>query len=360
MMIDNSKGKIWYGLHFYPGVAEYAESGKESYRVFLNENTLRSMDATFAGKPVFVEHVENVEPSIDELRKEADGWVVESFFNQADGKHWVKLITVSERADRAIKNGFKLSNAYVPKSFGSGGTWNGVSYAKEIVSGEYEHLAIVSNPRYEESVIMTPEQFKKYNSDQEIELKRISNSKEEEGDKKVKLNFFKRSKVENSADLESTVVELPKSKVEITVANALMELDTIKNMHGYANGDHLVKVGEKDEMSVNDLVKKHMDMCNEMDKMKAEKDGGEPGAEDDMKNDEDQPAEKAASQVSRGGDKSVENKEDEDKKEEVKKNEAKAKAAALKNARPEMEVETASIDLSFDKTARGKAKYGSN
>ena len=63
------------------------------------------------------------------------------------------------------------------------------------------------------------------------------------------------------------MVELPKSKKEMTIASVLNAYDAILNMHGYANGDHMVKVGEN-EMSVNELVKKHMEMCNKMDEEK--------------------------------------------------------------------------------------------
>ena len=159
-LTENSKGTIFYGMHFCPGVAEYSEPGKETYRIFLNEDTIRSMNPSFAGKPVFVDHVDEVDPNVDKLRSEADGWVIESFYNPADGKTWAKFIVVSDRGFRAIKNGFRLSNAYIPTSYGEAGMWNGVEYQKEILAGEYEHLAIVQNPRYEESVILTPENLK--------------------------------------------------------------------------------------------------------------------------------------------------------------------------------------------------------
>jgi hypothetical protein len=368
--IENSHGKVWYGMHFYPGVAEYQEQGSEPFRVYLNENTLREMDPTFAGRPIFVEHVDNVEKSIDKLRSEADGWVIESFFNAADGKHWVKFITVSEKAERAIQQGMRLSNAYIPKGYGNGGLWNGVSYSKEITSGEYEHLAIVNNPRYEESIILTPEEFKKYNNEKEIELTRIANSKSEKGDKGMgALNFFKQSKVENSIDLESTMVELPKSKKEIKISDLVTEMDKIINMHGYANGDHLVKIGE-DEMSVNDLVKKHMDAVGEIEKMKSKnassEEGGEPG-EDEMKNDESEEGSISSGVKDvgdRGGDESMANEEDEDskkKEKEEKKENAVKKAKALKNAGPLRESEASvAVYTSADGVARGKAKYGSN
>ena len=361
MKLENTQGEIYYGLHFYPGVAEYAEPGKQPFRVFLNEQTLRKMDPSFAGKPIFVEHVDEVAPKIDELRKEADGWVIESFFNQSDGKHWVKFIVCSERGLKAVKSGMKLSNAYIPKAYDIGGLWNGVEYAKEITSGEYEHLAIVSNPRYEESVIMSPEEFKAYNAAQEIELKRLANSKSE-GENKMNLKFFKKAKVENALDIEATVVELPKSKKEMTIAELVSEMDKVQNMNGYCNMEHMVKVGN-DEMSVGDLVKKHMDAMAKMEEMsKAHEKEGE-----EMANDEEEASTVAEGEKDvgdRGGDKSLDNKEDEEKeevKEEVeKKKNAIEKANKLKNAGPHLanKIEAPVIETSADRVARGKTLFG--
>lgn len=350
MSIKNTQGSVFFGIHFYPGVAEYQEPGKDMFRVFLNEKTIRSMDPDFAGKPVFVEHVEGVEPSIDELRKEADGWVIRSFYNAADGKHWCEFIIVSERGLRAVKNGMRLSNAYLPKTYAQGGMWNGVSYDKEITSAEYEHLALVNNPRYEESVILSTEDFKKYNEDHQMELKRLANSKEEQGESKMGLNFFKRAKIENALDIESTVVQLPKSKKEMTISELVEAHDKIVNMHGYASEDHMVKVGEN-EMSVKDLVKKHMDQCNEMEEMKKNSEASE-------KEDEEAVGD-------RGGDKALDKAENaeesdlpDDAKEDEKKKNAILKAKALKNAgaKPAVSNEP-KILLPQDKLALGRELF---
>lgn len=357
------KGKVYYGMHFYPGVAEYSEPGQEPYRVFLNEETIRQMDSTFPGRPVFVEHVDEVEQNVNKLREDADGWVIESFYNQADGKHWVKFIAVTDAAEQAIKSGFRLSNAYMPKGFGPGGLWNGVSYAKEVQGGEYDHLAIVRNPRYQESVIMTPEQFKAYNQNLEIELQKIANSKDK-GVKTMKLNLFKRAKVENAADFESVCVTLPKSGKEMTLSEAVETADKFVNMQGYASGDHMVKVGEN-EMSVNDLVKAHTDCMNEMTKMKEAKENGseeELATEDepvevggDMANEEDEEVEKAKMKDKP----KKENEEDKEEKEEKKKNSTK-RFNSLKNAHLNAVEEVARVELSEDRVKRGIARYGSN
>lgn len=362
MKIKNSQGKRFFGMHFYPGLAEYAEPGKNPFRVFLNEDTIRSMDSSFEGKPVFVQHVTEVEQNLDVLRGEADGWVVRSFYNAADGKHWAEFLVCSEKGLEAIAKGFRLSNAYRPVGpRGSSGLWNGIEYSEQILRGEYDHLAIVPNPRYEESVIMTPEQFKAYNEEQQFELKRITNSKDQpKGDNKMGLNFFKRAKIENSIDLESTVVQLPKSKKEFTITEAVMELDKFVNMAGYAADDHMVKMENGEEMSVKDM-KDCMNKMRNAEKMEKEGMGKEDG---EMKN-EDAMDEELKTVDGRGGDEHLKN-EDEDKekkeKDEMKKNAVSKKVTSLKNAGPKMNSTEAQprIFLSKDKLALGKSRYGSN
>lgn len=129
--------KVWYGLHFYEGPAEYQESDKKPYRILLNEKTLRAMDPSFEGCPVYVRHKDEV--NLDKLQEEADGYVIHSFYNEADGKHWCKFIIVSDRGHEAIQKGWTLSNAYRVESSGPGGIWNGIEYAQEVVSAKFEH-----------------------------------------------------------------------------------------------------------------------------------------------------------------------------------------------------------------------------
>lgn len=356
-------GRVYYGMHFYPGVAEYQE-GADAYRVLLNEDTIRAMDPSFAGRPIFVEHVEEVEQSLDKLRGEADGWVMESFYNAADGKHWVKFIVVSERGERAVQSGMRLSNAYIPKSFGQGGLWNGVSYTKEITGGEYEHLAIVTNPRYEESVIMNPDEFKSYNEQKQLELKKLSNSKRE-GESKMKLNFFKRSKVENAIDPDTCVV-LPKSGKEKTLTQIVNDADEMAMMDGMADVAGKVKLHDGSMCNVGELVEKHKAMCDELEGLKGKK-------EDEMEKEED--VEVKASPVDVEGDKKnadeeaaemAKKKEADEAKEAKKQNDLEAKAAAkakadkVRNAHLSEKTPPVAVELSMDRVARGKAFYGSD
>ena len=353
-----AKGNIYYGMHFYPGLAGYQEENGRPYKVFLNENTIRSMDPTFAGCPVFVLHVDEVETDLNKLRSEADGWVIESFYNAADGKHWAKFVVVSEEGKKAIAKGMKLSNCYLPKTFGPSGMWNGIDYEKSITSAEYEHLAIVPNPRYEESVIMTPDEFKKYNDDHQIELKRLANTK---GEEKMAFNFFKRAKVENSTDLEGMLVELPKSKVEVHLAHLINMADKEemeKDKPKVAEGHHLVDCNGK-TMTVNEMVEKHKAVCDELEEMKKPKEE-ENAEDDDMEHAKEKPDMSADDKDDDKAELKLREEEDKEVKDAKKKND-KEKADRLRNANKfENHGEEVPFLMSEDAVARGKAMFGSN
>lgn len=340
------ESKVYYGLHMAPGIAEYREPGQEPFTILINEDVIKKMDPSFVGCPVFLGHVEDV--TKDEI-KNADGYVIESFFNKNDGKHWAKFIVVTQEGQTAIQNGFKLSNAYKPSILGGGGQWHGAKYDKEVKGAKYNHLAIVENPRYTESVIYTVEEFKAYNAAKEAELKQLANSKGEETNM-----FFKKAKLENELDIKNTMVQLPKSKVEMSIETMITEMDVVKNMHGYANGDHMVKVGDS-EMSVNDLVKKHGEVVDCYNKLEAESKASAEKEEPEMKNDEEE-ADESMMNAKEG----EEELSQEDAKKVIEKAEAKKKNfdsiknASLKNSKlPQKEIDLGSSE-------RGKQKYGSS
>lgn len=354
MKIDNgAQGKIFYGIHFYPGVAQYSDEGKEPYRIFLNEDTIRKMNPSYAGRPVFVEHVEDVTSDLKELKKEADGWVVESFYNSADGKTWVKFIIVSDLAEQAIKNGYGLSNSYFPKAFGPGGLWNGIQYAKEITEGEYEHLAIVKTPRYEESKILTPEQFKKYNEEKELDLKRLKNSRSV-----PMFDFFKKTKVENAVDIEGMSVILPKTKLEVRLEKLINDADESEEKK-MANPEHHVMLGEK-KIKVNDLLKKHNDLLHEHEMLKEEhakncsNDEAEKKKEDGA-SEGDEKVKEEAKDIVKHEEKEIKEEEGEGKKKNEVDHFERLKNAPNKNELPEI----AFAGLPCDQLARGRKFFGS-
>src|SRR4051812_11976802 len=152
--------QIFYGLHFFPGCAEYREPGREPYRIYIGEDAIKNMNASFAGRPVFVDHRDEV--NLETLEQEADGYVVESLYLPCDGKTWCKFTDTSDKGQQAVSMGWSLSNSYVIKDRGAAGMNHAIDYQTEALRGQYDHLAIVQNPRYEQSVILTPTQFQEY------------------------------------------------------------------------------------------------------------------------------------------------------------------------------------------------------
>lgn len=357
MIVQNAKypPQVFYALHMEAGVAEYREPGKEPVRYLIEEQCAKIMDPTFQGRPIYVLHVD--EENLETIQADSAGYVVESFFNPMDGKHWSKIIIISDLAHESLKKGWKVSNSYLVKRTKGGGQWHGIDYDSEIIDGEYKHMAIVPNPRYENSIVLTPEDFKLYNQEKELELKRLANSKDKE-EGSMKFNLFKRTKVENSKesgiDLESMSVELPKSKREVTLTKLVNDADEKAMNEGnpaYADLKSMVKVGEN-EMTVDELMNAYCGLMKEN-----ESDVTEDGEGGEMDNEKD-PVE--------SDDKKKQNEEDEkakkdaDEKEKALKNANfnKLKNAAnnktMTNPRDEMVADT-----SKDQVARGKTRYGS-
>jgi len=301
-------GLVLYGLHMTPGVAEYAlPDGK--FRLFISEDTIRNMGMTAAGRPMFVEHNEDFPKDRESLKQLADGWITESFFNEADGKHWFKFVLVSDNGIRAYQQGYGLSNAYDFKSIDDRkGRVNGMDYDFEVLDGEYTHVALEKNPRYE-SIIFTPEEFKSYNEEQRAAIRRVANSNDKKGKPmkrrvpakkaqstvKPKFSFFKREKVKNSDDFMGVSVLLPESNVEMTIEEVIAVADQIQgvtNADGkyVCNEDDVVVTegedGEDEEITVGELLDRVMELEAKVSELMGDEDEEELD-EDDIENEDD-------------------------------------------------------------------------
>lgn len=244
--------KRYYGLHFSPGVVEYPAMKK---RVFIAPEIAKEMDASFTGKPLFVQHRDEYE--VGNLPAESDGVVIKSFYNIYDGNHWTEFLAISDEAEQKIQDGWLLSNSYKAQVDNDKGESKNVSYDHAVTSAEYHHMALVPKPRYENSVIYTPEQFKEYNDKLKAQLEHLNNSKDEDA-----IMFFKKTKADNSDALKEMSVMLPKSKVEKTVMQLINEADEVeagRDAKRYASDDDVVKVGDE-EVSVKDLVAKILEL----------------------------------------------------------------------------------------------------
>lgn len=336
---------IWYGLHFAEGVAQYLKADGSFEMVFISDETARKMNESFSKKPVYIDHPDSKDIDINKVH-EVDGWVIESFYNKADGKHWVKFLTVTQEAKNAIEQGYKLSNAYIPTNEGGpSGEWHGVPYSRQITDAEYEHLAIVKEPKYSESVILTEEEFLQYNAQKHEELgNRFVNKKTEQGESSM-FKFFKNSReeVKEGLDVKTHSVILPKSKKEMSLEKIINAIDDIEversqNPDMFCSGDEKVKLGEK-VLTVNELIKEYQTLC---EKNKAEnEDEVDEEVEEELDEDE------------------VVDNEDASEETEDKKKNSKENFDRLVNADKTPVEKFKVLELGMDQTARGKLRYGS-
>lgn len=181
----NAVPKPYKAYFITAGLAGYPD-GVEG-NVLVQKPALDKMLPTFRGMPVVNFEHTDLEPedlfdmSKDQIDEIADGIVSAVGYDQNSAWYWADmLIWDTETIENIEDNGYSVSCAYdVTDLDQSGGTYNNVDYKEEVLDGDYVHMAIVPNPRYEKAYI-------------------IKNSKP--GGQTVKVKFFpkKEKRVKNS------------------------------------------------------------------------------------------------------------------------------------------------------------------
>lgn len=139
---------------------EFIEPGLISYEdidqgiILVRQGALDRMRNTFVGKPLVNEDHIDLTPNqafkVDnESKPEADG-IVSAAGVTEDGREYVDvLVWNKDTIENIDKNEYSASCSYVPNQVSEGGIYHGIEYDEEVLDGEYTHIAIVSNPRYE-------------------------------------------------------------------------------------------------------------------------------------------------------------------------------------------------------------------
>lgn len=270
--------KFYYARHMKDGVCGYGEE-----TILIQDDAIKSMMKSFNGKPVYILHDErSCEERLVDIKTAPVGYVTDSFYNEKDGWFWCKFMVIDDEGHEKVNAGWSVSNAYIPSQVGNAGTKHNVPYNREFLNGDFTHLAIVPNPRYEDAKIFTPEQFKAYQDEKNQQLNELKNSKTEEK-KGLIMNFFKMKKEEVSkvdADCfveitndDGTVSEIAVKDMVDTILNAKKE-DEKETM----NMDDEVEVGDE-KMSLKELINKYQEMktpkdekSNECDEVEDKKD----------------------------------------------------------------------------------------
>ena len=189
--------EIVYCRHMNEGLAKYDE---DNTMLLVSTEAMKKMSPTLNAKPVYIDHKE---VKLDTLKNDADGYIIDSFYNEMDGWLWAKMMLITDEAKDVVRRGYSVSNAYSPRTSGLGGTCHNVPFDDEVKDGNFTHMALVSNPRYENAKIFTPDEFKSYQSKLKKQLIELQNSKKESKGMKI-LDFFnvKKEVVENSSEID--------------------------------------------------------------------------------------------------------------------------------------------------------------
>ncbi|MBE7084261.1 MAG: DUF2213 domain-containing protein [Clostridiales bacterium] len=138
---DLTKGRHFKSRFIQPGLAGYP--GQFGNALIKKEN-LDKFVWTLRSKPVTINHKDKIED------KDKVGIVNNVWFNPEDGWYWCDGIIFDNEAINLINNGWSVSCAYdFTKADNSGGKENNIPYDIEFLDGEFNHLALVDNPRYE-------------------------------------------------------------------------------------------------------------------------------------------------------------------------------------------------------------------
>ena len=295
------------------------------------------MAQTFNGKPVYILH-QDVE--FDKMKQDAVGYVADTWLG-GDGWLWSRIIITDDEAHKVIAEGYSVSNAYNPTEFKGGGMHHNIPYTREILNGEFTHLALVPDPRYEDAKVYTLEEYQARNTTlmNSLEPEQPKHQPKKKGT--FMLKFFKNEKKEVSAD-EADIVEYTNAKGE-TVTRSISEM--VNAVEEKEKEDKMLSNKVKvngEEMTVAELVKKYEELENEDDE-KDEKQN-ESDKEEEKENEDDEAKKSAEAEA-------------EERAEEEKKN-AKKKADAIRNAGGVAPTTARVIETRATQLNRGKSVYG--
>ncbi|MBQ2285574.1 MAG: DUF2213 domain-containing protein [Clostridia bacterium] len=144
---DSGKGRHFKSRFIQPGLAGYP--GQYGNALIRKEN-LDKFVHTLRNKPVIINHKDKINDD-DKV-----GEVLNVWFNPDDGWYWCDGVITDETAQNLIQNKkWSVSCSYdFTKYDDEGGTENNIPYDIEFLDGEFAHLAIVDNPRYERANIV--------------------------------------------------------------------------------------------------------------------------------------------------------------------------------------------------------------
>ena len=327
------KGEVFNMRFIEPGLVRYEGAGQKM-DVLVQKPALDSMVQSFLGCPVFNELHRDVSTK-DFSRGKADGVISRVWFSPDDGWFWCDAVIWDEETRANIRErGYSLSCAYnVLKWSETAGRHNNVPFDDEVLAGQYTHLAIVPNPRYEGARILL-------------------NAKES----LMKLMFWKKDngELKNSAEMEASKVTIVlENGKEYTVEQAVQAAE---EQEAAASALANSKLADDQTVEVNGRKWTGLELKNAVAaKLKNEEEKEKDKDHDDKKHDE-KPVENCVKCNEKKNADDKAEKEKADKEAEEKKNSDDKAAAEKKEADEKAEKDKKENALKADEAEKKAAK----
>lgn len=311
----NGKGRHFTSRFIEAGLVNYGED----HVYLVRKETIDKFIDTMVGCPVIVKHADVNDANVKDL---SVGNISKVWFNDADGWFYCEGVLTDKDAIMLVEQGQSVSCGYkvLDKDL-SGGYWHDIAYDAEILNGDFEHLAIVDNPRYRDANILLNE-----SEINDMGLKSLFNAKSCKNESEDKKD------AEKEKSLRDILNEIKDGKAELTE-------DLINEICGEDKDNEAdEKDAEKSEKADNECEEKAE---NEADEKDAEKEAENEADEEGKKDAEDEKAENEADEEEK--ETSCENESDE---EETK---ADDKEAEEKSENADEEKEDVKNSSDFDK-----------
>lgn len=178
---QKGKGRKFVSRFIEAGVAHYQDFGD----VLITKETLDRFIHTMVGCPVIIQHKEITDKNAD---KERVGVVSNVFYSNSDGWYYCEGIIWNKQAIDLVKNqGWSVSCTYDFVSDNQEKTHNGKKIDMEFIDGNFLHLALVPNPRYERAnIVINSKEDEELQKDDETGIKDKKDENQETEQKQAK------------------------------------------------------------------------------------------------------------------------------------------------------------------------------
>ncbi len=142
------KGRKFVSRFIEPGIVHYEEFGD----VLITKETIDKFINSLIGCPIIIQHKDITDKNADQERV---GVISNVWYNETDGWYYCEGVIWNKQAIDLVKNqGWNVSCTYDFISDNQEKTHNGKKIDLEFIDGNFLHLALVPNPRYERANIV--------------------------------------------------------------------------------------------------------------------------------------------------------------------------------------------------------------